>query len=84
MPNLVAMLKDRQGKGSPELFANSMGIRYSSLHAYYTGRKELGASNAKKMAQAFARSEDWTMVYAIASFILGIELPPKNDKPKSA
>ena len=82
MANLVVMLKNRQGDGSPELFANSMGIRYSSLHAYYTGRKGLGTANARKMAQTFARQGDWVMVYAIASFVLGLDLPP-NEKAAS-
>lgn len=80
MADLVELLQKEQGDESPEVFANRIGIRYSSLNGYYKGAKSLGVKNARRMAKYYAEQGDWNMVYNIASVVLDLDLAPPKEK----
>lgn len=84
MADLVEFLKEEQGDESPEAFANKIGIRYASLYSYYKSKKELGVKNARSMAQYYKSKDQMDKVYLIASVLIGIELPPPEQKPTPA
>ncbi len=75
---VMEMLKSRQGDKAVEDFAHDMGVRSSSLWAYYREDKSIGLSNGRKMISYFQDQGDTEMVYALASFLLGVELFPSN------
>lgn len=68
MANLVAMLKQRQGDKTPEVFAVNMNIAPSTLRAYYKSTREIGRQNARKMIAYFEKQKDNAMVDAIRRY----------------
>lgn len=74
MADVVALLKQDQGDKAPEVFANEMGIRYTSLYHYYRGSKELGLDNARKIAKYYAEKGEMDKVLLIASYLVDFDL----------
>jgi hypothetical protein len=73
MNELMEMLKARQGDKLVEDFAHDLGIRTSTLYAYYRGDRGIGVSVIRRLAKYFHEQNDQEMVQALSAYVLGID-----------
>lgn len=78
MSDIVAMLKKRQGGKAVEDYAHELGIRSATLYSYYSGKRNIGISVARRLARYFEDKQDIQMISALGAFVLGVKLPLKN------
>ncbi len=69
MDEIVKLLQERQGKLSPEVFAPAMGIAGSTLRAYYTGLRDIGLANGRKLIAYFEGAGDPDMAGEIRAYL---------------
>lgn len=78
MSELVELLKARQGDKVADDFAHDLGIRGTTLYAYYRGDRSVGISVARRMAKYFQSQGDEEMVDALGAYVLGVEYSPRK------
>lgn len=74
MAQIVAMLQDRQGDKSTEMFAHEISLTGGALHHIYAGRRKLGITTVRKLARHF--SDDPELLRALAAYLLDIDHDP--------
>jgi hypothetical protein len=68
MKEIIKMLKERQGDSTPEVYAPGIGIASNTLRAYYSGRRSIGAANARVLIGHFRAMSDTEMADAIGLY----------------